>query len=105
MISFAKRRNQITAIEPKLLESPISKTDANLRLEDYLLERIGHMKSEKSKAPNKILYSTLYEKCGITTRLQRSRIPDKIKRYLDYYKSCGFISGYSMEKDGISIGV
>ena len=105
MISFAKRRNQITAIEPKLLESPISKTDANLRLEDYLLERIGHMKSEKSKAPNKILYSTLYEKCNIVTSKQRSRTPDKIKRYLDYYKSCDFISGYSMEKDGISISV
>ena len=111
MISFAKQRNQITAIEQKVLESPISKTDANLRLEDYLLERIGHMKSEKSKAPNKILYSTLYEKCGITTRLQRSRAPEKIKKYLEHYKTCTtstgkpFIKGYTMEKDGIIVFV
>ena len=103
MISFAKQRNQITAIEQKVLESPISKTDANLRLEDYLLERIGHMKSEKSKASNKVLYSTLYEKCGIETSKQRSRAPEKIKKYLDHYKGCGFIAGYRIEKDGFII--
>ena len=105
LITFAKERNQVTAIEQKVLESPINKTDANLMLEDYLLERIGHMKSDKSKAPDRILYSTLYEKCGIKTRLQRSRLPDKVKRYLEHYKGCGHISGYSMEKDGVRIVV
>ena len=105
MISFAKRRNQITAIEQKVLESPINKTDANLRLEDYLLDRIGHMKSEKSKAPKKILYSTLYENCGITTSKQRSRAPEKIKRYLEHYRGCGHIDGYTMENDGIIVFV
>ena len=105
MISFAKQRKQITTIEQKVLESPISKTNANLMLEDYLLERIGHMKSEKSKAPNKILYSTLYEKCRITTSKQRSRTPEKIKRYLGHYQGCGYIDGYKMEKDGIIIFV
>ena len=54
LITFAKQRNQVTAIERKVLESPINKTDANLMLEDYLLERIGRMKSDKSKTPNKI---------------------------------------------------
>ena len=111
LIEFAKRRNQVTAIEQRLLESPINKTEANLRLEDYLIERIGHMKSDKSKAPNKILYSTLYEKCGINTKMQRNRAPEKIKKYLDHYKACTnssgkpFIEGYKMEKDGIVIFV
>ena len=105
LITFAKERNQVTAIEQRLLESPINKTDANLMLEDYLIERISPLKREKSKAPNKILYATLYKKCGITTSKQRSRTLEKIKRYLDHYKGCGYITGYTMEKDGFVVYV
>ena len=86
LVSFARQRNQVTTITRKLLESPISKTDANLQLEDYLLERIGHMQKPNSTTPKKILYSTIYENCGIETRLQKNRAPEKIKRYLEWYK-------------------
>lgn len=105
LITFARERKQVQPITRQLLESPVSKTDANLRLDDYLIERISHMKNKRGKAPNKMLYSTIYEKCGIASRSQRSRAPEKIRRYLDHYKSCGFISGYmeSEGKDGIII--
>ena len=105
LITFARERGQITGLTRQLLESPISKTDANLQLEDYLLERIGHMKSPKSKAPRKMLFSTIYERCGIKTRNQRSRAPEKIRRYLDHYKKCGWIAGYAMDKDGVTIQI
>lgn len=103
LITFARERGQVQPITRQLLESPVRKTDANLRLDDYLIERISHMKNKRSKAPRKMLYSTIYEKCGITSRSQRSRAPEKIRRYLDHYKQCSFISGYIEGKDGITI--
>ncbi len=103
LISFAKQRNQITTINRRLLESPISKTDANLQIDDYLLERIAHMKSGSGKAPTRMLFATIYSKCNITTSKQKQRAPEKIRRYLDHYKKCGWIKGYKEDKDGITI--
>lgn len=103
LISFARQRNQITTISRQLLESPINKTDANLRIDDYLLERIGHMKSGKGKAPRKMLFATIYKQCKITTAKQKQRAPEKIRRYLDHYKKCGWIKGYTEDADGITI--
>lgn len=103
LISFARARKQITTLTRQLLESPISKTDANLMLEDYLLERIGRMKSPNSKAPRKILFSTIYDRCGITSPKQRSRAPEKITRYLEHYKRSGWIEGYKMDADAVTI--
>ena len=105
LITFAKQRNQVTTISRQLLESPVNKTEANLLINDYLLERIGHMQRPKSKAPRKILYTTLYEKCHITTVKQKQRAPEKIKRYLDHYKKCKWIKGYSEDTEGITIQV
>ena len=103
LITFARQREQITTIKRELLESPINKTDANLLLDDYLIERISRMKNGKGKSANKMLYSTIYKQCNITTKNQRTRAPEKIKRYLEHYKSCNFIKGYTEDKDGITI--
>lgn len=103
LMTFAKERKQITTLDLQLLESPVNKTEANLAIDDYLIERISHIK--KGNAQPKILYDTLYEKCRITTKKQRQRTPEKIKRYLDHYKSCKFIYDYEEETDGIYIFV
>ncbi len=105
LITFAKKRRQITNVPRLLLESPVNKTNANLRLEDYLLDRISHMKSPKSKTPRKMLFSTIYERCGITEKKQKQRTPEKIQRYLGHYKKCGWIAGYSTAKDSVTIDV
>ena len=101
VITFAKQRKQITTITVKVLQSPISKTDANLLIDDYLIERIA--KAKRTGSRGKILYSTLYEAAQITTKKQRERAPEKVKTYLEHYKTCGLISDYSMLKDGIQI--
>lgn len=101
VITFAKQRKQITTIEVKLLQSPISKTDSNLLIEDYLIERIA--KAKAGTQPRRILYKTLCEKAKISTAKQKQRLPDKVKRYLDHYKYCGMISRYTMEADGITV--
>lgn len=101
IITFAKGRKQITTITVKVLQSPINKTDANLLIDDYLIERIGRAK--RSGQSCKILYETLYEHAQITTYKQKARAPEKIKTYLDHYKACGMIAAYKMGKDGIHI--
>lgn len=101
VISFAKQRSQVTTLELKVLKSPVSKTDLNLLIDDYLIERIS--KAKNGKGHHRILYKTIYEKAGITSKKQKERTPDKVKRYLDHYQKCGMISHYSMRKDGVSV--
>lgn len=101
LTTFAKGRGQITTIAPKLLQSPISKTDQNLMIDDYLIERIARMKNGKGAA-RKILFSTIYEHCKITGK-QRQRTPEKIRKYLNYYQKCGFIAGYTETGDSVEI--
>lgn len=109
LITFAKQRGQITTLDVKLLQSPISKTDANLLIDDYLLERISRAKNNKNKSC-RILFKTLYENTDIpdkpktnTERQQKKRAPDKVKKYLEHYQKEGFISRFTMEKDGITV--
>lgn len=101
VIEFAKGRKQVTTLDIKILQSPVSKTDANLQIEDYLIVRISRAKNGKS--PTRILYQTIYEKAGITTKKQRQRAPEKISKYLDHYKEAKWISGYTTDKRGITI--
>lgn len=102
LMEFAKTRNQITKVPRQLLESPVSKTDSNLMIDDYLIERISHMKNNP-KQSKKMLYSTIFEQCKIDSRMKKSRAPEKIRRYLDHYKACAFIADYAEDKDGITI--
>lgn len=101
VITFAKQRKQITTVNVELLQSPISKTEANLLIEDYLIERIARAKI--GRQPRRILYKTLYEKARVTTAKQRQRMPDKVRRYLEHYQKCGLIARFIMEKDGVTV--
>lgn len=101
LITFAKMRGQVTTIDVKLLQSPISKTDANLQIDDYLIERISKAKNSRNRQKShRILYKTLYDNTGITTPKERARAPEKIKKYLDYYQQQGFITRYTMDDNG-----
>ncbi|MCD7711993.1 MAG: hypothetical protein LUJ25_04615 [Firmicutes bacterium] len=101
MYTFAKNRQQITTIQRTLLQTPLSKTNANLLLEDYLIERIARAKTGKGQ--KKILYKTVYDNTGVTTKLQRQRTRAKIAQLLEYYKSTDYIKGYTTSTDGVTI--
>jgi hypothetical protein len=103
LISFARERKQITTVSRKLLESPLSQTDSNLQIEDYLIEQISHIKSPKSKLKNKLLFETIFEKCNIKTPNQRARARETITKLLDHYKKHNFIKDYKKSPDGITI--
>ena len=101
-MTFAKRRNQVTTLPIKLLQSPISKTESNLAIDDYLLERISREKRKDVKEC-RLLYEKIYQRANITTRMQRKRAPEKIRKYLTYYKQQGFIKDFTDQPDGITI--
>lgn len=98
LIAFAKGRKQITTIPLGLLKSPISKTEDNLRLEDYLIDRISHMRKNE-KLSRKILFSKICEKCNITQKKQRQRLTPKIIKYLEHYITHDFIKDYEIDQD------
>lgn len=109
MVTFAKQRKQITTLDIKLLQAPVSKTDGNLQIQDYLLERISKAKNTDSKTC-RILFDTLYKNTGIEakpkTEAEKStkrRTPDKIRKYLTHYKAHAFITDFSLDKDGLTV--
>ena len=110
LMTFARERKQITTITRKLLEIPISQTEDNLQITDYLIERIAAMKRPGNNLNHKILYKTVFEKCKMDgksnkDRTSRSRTPDKIKKCLDHFQQQGFIKGYKQIKDGVEIEI
>lgn len=102
LMEFARSRSQITSYPKSILEAPISKTDANLRLQDYLLERMAHIKSGRAET-NKLLYSTIFAKCGIKTAKQKKRSMEKIQILLQHFIKCDQIKGFSASEDGVTM--
>lgn len=102
LMTFAKERKQVTTLSVKLLQSPISKTDVNLSIDDYLIDRISKAKNGKGNSC-KILFKTLYDRAGITGAKQRQRAPKKIEKYLEYYQQQDFIKRYTMSADGMTV--
>ena len=101
LIDFSKDRKQITTISRNLLKTPLSQTDTNLRIEHYLIQEIAGIK--KGRRNNKMLYSTIFEETGQTTRKQQARAKEKISALLAYYKEIGHILDYKIMPDGIAI--
>ena len=103
LMQFAKKRDQLTTVPLKLLQSPINKTDTNLAIDDYLIERIRRAKRTGSKN-TKILFPSLCESLNITEK-KPHRILSTVGRYLDYYASCGEITGYKISDKDNSISI
>ena len=99
IVDFARARKQIIRVDKKLLETPISKTDQNLQIEDYLLERVARAKNKAQ--PPKILFSTLYERAHVSTQKQQKRAIEKAQMIMEHYRKNGFIAAFEVEKDGI----
>ena len=100
LIAFARDRKQITTVNNAVLESPINKTEQNLQIDDYLIERIAAMNRDP-KISRKILYKSLFDDCGINRN--QSRAKETIERYLKHYKATEFIQDFQAQGDFIII--
>lgn len=92
LISFARARKEITTIKRELLESPQSKTEQVIAIQDYL---IYHIKRKDGVKTKRLAYSTICDQCGITSRTSRQNAPKKIKTELQHYKNSGFIESFT----------
>lgn len=102
LITFAENRGQIATVPIALLESPISMTAANLTLEDYLFTRIARMRNTPALTRT-ILFTTIYERCGIKSKMQKSRLPEKLERILEHYKTEKWIKEYTITDRSIEV--
>ena len=106
LVELAKQRKQITTYTPEQYALPFSMTDDNILLDDYFRTRIARMKRDNNKNQSynrKMLYTTIYENCGIDTKMKRSRATSKFRKLLDHYQKTGIITGYQEQQDGIII--
>ncbi len=121
LLDFAEGRKQLTTFPLEVWKTPLKKTDTNLKLEDYLLERIAGArprtqatakttKKKQSALSNVILYETILEEIApkdTTTRDARNslkrRLPKTVGTLLSYYVSCGHIANYKADKDSVTV--
>lgn len=104
MMTFAKLRGQVTALNIGLLQSPVNKTERNLAIQDYILVRIARAKNREAKkrprqkrAPEKILLETLYTNADIKDKKAKQRAPKMVERYLEHFKKEGYIMDYKLD--------
>jgi len=102
LFAFAENRQQVTRLPLNVLDSPISKTDDNLLLSDYLLMRISKMRNSKN-ITRTILLDTIYQRCCIETYKQKQRLPEKIERILNHYKEFEWIKDFKLTEREIEI--
>ena len=101
VITFAKLHKQVTTIKASLLQVPISNTDTNIAIKDYLIERIAVAKRQ-GKNTETILLRTLIEK----TQAQKTKKKDlleKVQACCKHFKAEQFITGATITEDKINI--
>lgn len=101
VITFAKLHKQVTTIKASLLQVPISNTDTNIAIKDYLIERIAVAKRQGKKSET-ILLRTLVEK----TQAQKTKKKDlieKVQACCKHFKAEQFITGAKITADKITI--
>ena len=98
---FAEIIEQITSFSPDVLKIPVSMTEDNLAIDDYLLKMINWHREDGQKF--ELIISNLYDNAGIKSKSQRSKKAETIKHILSHYKSIGFIKNYEITNKRIII--
>ena len=103
LMEFAQGRKQTTLIPQEVFALPISNTEKNAQIHDYLLRRIIAIK--KGRLSNKILYTSVFRNCKIENKMDKSRTKTKINTILSDFVKNEFIISYSVseKKDGVFI--
>lgn len=102
---FSAQRRQLTTCPVSVLQTPLSKTDRNLRVENYMRWQIAWMKNSSSKRGRKITLKDLFRSVKATSSTDRKRTREKAERLLSYYssKECHWIEGWESMTDGFLI--
>lgn len=102
---YAKAGKQISAIDIKLLDTPVSKTNDIIVLQGFLLRKIEAMKSDRT-ADRIILYDDIYKILGINEPQKVKNQLQRIRKYMDtmleYWKGEKYITDFIVNKKGKS---
>lgn len=112
VLQFARERKQYTTISSEVWElDELSKTDDNIALENYMVERIAKGKHGGNKTCT-IKMDKIYEKLGIDPKHERYKVtrmigtgknPGKVRKVLNAHQKVGNLSKYSITKDKIVV--
>lgn len=98
---YAKAGKQISAIDIKLLDTPVSKTNDIIVLQGFLLRKIEAMKSDRT-ADRIILYDDIYKIFGINEPQKVKNQLQRIRKYMDtmleYWKGEKYITDFIVNK-------
>ena len=103
LFTFARERKQVSSYKVQLLQVPISKTNKNIQIEDYVRDQIAWMKNKKSKRSNRLTLDAIFEAAGITTAKQRQRKRADVTKLLTHYANCSWIKRFTEDEDGFTI--
>lgn len=103
VMAFAKGRAQITTLPLKLLQSPLNKTEMNMAIEDYLLNRVSRIC--RGNGQPRILYETVCVSAGITDKKQKARVPERVEKIMAHWLACNFITSFSADEKGVTVTV
>ena len=102
---YADISGQILALPMELSDMPISATEDNIILKNYLWVQIGAIKNNKTKRRHEIAYEGIYKELEIDPssvlgRKQAQRAREATEKLLENWKRKGAIKGYSIYKAG-----
>ena len=101
LMRYAEEHKQLTTYTPEQFQCPLSMTEINCAIDDYLRYRIARASGKTLK----ILHTSLYKYCHLDTKSKKQDARGKFTTFLDSYVKNGLIHGYSLETDAISINL
>lgn len=91
--NFASSRGQFVTVPASVMGIGVNQTPQNLKLRDYLLERV-----QRRGSFTVITYKDMKEKTGYT---HTTRLKDAVSRFMDGFKKEGLVKSYAMGKDSV----
>lgn len=83
LTQYAREHKQITTLKKEVICFPLSNTNTNILIEDYLIDRIAVMKNNP-QFEKKILFTSLFEATNTTTKQARYKALDKATKCMDH---------------------
>lgn len=103
LVRYAESHKQITKIPLEILQSPISQTEFNIAIEDYLLTSVIRIKEGRQKNCF-IKWDTIYDNCDIDPdKKKQFNARGVVKKLLKYYLEQNWIDDYKTDTKGIYI--
>lgn len=108
LLDYAKDTRQILAVDNKVLDVPVNKTEKILVMRDYLIQQIGVIYNPHSTVSNNILISTVLDYAGFDlVTMDRRRKAEQIKHIkamIEYWSKIKYIEyGYKFNYKGKSL--